>query len=662
VEVFEHLKKCSDTSREADLSGQVLIASDLQQHLLNAKCASVRMHGATIKGNLDLSWMGSSQRPLPALCFRKCIFVPDDNPTDDKNANLDLSDAHVEALSLKDSQLTHLRAVGAYFHGTVDLSGMHSLQDGDEALCWCKLSTSTITGDLLANRSNLRSRHGHSKRQHLHEKFEWNWALNLAFVRVEGSVIARGCAAIEGGLLMDSAEIDGDVRINGSLIGKDRSPSLSMEGTRVGGSLSLFGSGKDSPVRFVGRIWLMLTEIGGSVDIMRAVLKADSSGIALYVRGASIRGELTVGNSQATGSMHEQNCSVSVDGRIIIWETRTGGSLNVIGLRVHDLRPLDCSWSWIEDAGPCALQVRSCDIEQSFQLIGNNLANKVDLRGTRCRALCDEPFGYQGAGSMMMLDGLRYERIDNGRWVGGISDRLEKWLPGDPDSVSSLSWSPYSPQPFVQLANVLAAHGSEADAWRILSKKALFDTKKLRRERPLPLKAHLIWYWTLRLYGFFFDFGLAPMRALGTLVLFIILGAMLFGVMDKRGALVIPGTPVTSVVKQEGEAPKFSRTEGPSVGDPPCGLTKGLSKEPAEPLETLSRLLVFSADAAIPLIDLHEEDRCDVGKVESENPPRSWEVTLYRYLRALYTVLGWVVTTLAVITFSGVMRHRIERE
>lgn len=657
MDAFVNLKNCLDSGQEADLSGQVLIAEDLRQHLLNAKCASVRMHGATIKGQLDLSWMGSSQKPLPALCFRRCSFVPDGKPIDDNNPNLNLSNAHVEGLSLVDSKFTHLRGVGSHIYGTVDLSGVGSLREDDEP-CWCKLSRSTIAGDVVINRSRLFAGPGEIKTRHSHEKYEWNWALNLAMTRVGGSIFARGSVRIQGGFLIDLAWIQGDVLIFGCLTGKDdKSVSLSMESARIRGGLSLFGQDIDRPVQFVGRIWLMLTEIGGSVDIILATLKGDKSGIALYVSASSIRGEFTIGRNQATGLAYEQNRSVDVDGRIVIRETRIGGNLNIIGVNVHNA-PLDSQWSWIEDAEPCALQVKNSHVEQSYKLIGNNLTDNVDLRGTRCRSLDDAPTGYQGAKSNM-LDGFRYEHVNNAEW-DGIKKRLTDWLPSDGEPIASRGKSTYRPQPFVQLANVLASHGDEADAWRILSKKARFDAKKRWKQQSGLVGAHLIWYPALLFYGWGFDFGLKPMCALRTLLLFVVFGAGLFGLIDSRNAFVIAATPATSFVKQDGGSLKFAAIKGPTVGNLTCGLTQDFF---SQPLETLSRLLVYSTDAAIPLFDLHEEDKCEIGQVENAlASPKNWEVTVYRCLRALYTVLGWIITTLAVITFSGVMRHRIERE
>ena len=59
--------------------------------------------------------------------------------------------------------------------------------------------------------------------------------------------------------------------------------------------------------------------------------------------------------------------------------------------------------------------------------------------------------------------------------------------------------------------------------------------------------------------------------------------------------------------------------------------------------------------------------RRDLDHVATDDPdpgdawrePGWWEVRTYRLLNAAYALAGWVVTTLALLTFSGVTRHRL---
>ena len=56
---------------------------------------------------------------------------------------------------------------------------------------------------------------------------------------------------------------------------------------------------------------------------------------------------------------------------------------------------------------------------------------------------------------------------------------------------------------------------------------------------------------------------------------------------------------------------------------------------------------VYAADTVLPFIPLHQETKCELSPAH----------TILRFWRAAYTVIGWVVTSLALLTFSGLFRR-----
>jgi len=62
--------------------------------------------------------------------------------------------------------------------------------------------------------------------------------------------------------------------------------------------------------------------------------------------------------------------------------------------------------------------------------------------------------------------------------------------------------------------------------------------------------------------------------------------------------------------------------------------------------------LLYATDVFIPLIDLRQESRCS----PSTEARASW----LRYGKALYAVLGWVVTSMTILCVTGVLRRRSE--
>lgn len=69
--------------------------------------------------------------------------------------------------------------------------------------------------------------------------------------------------------------------------------------------------------------------------------------------------------------------------------------------------------------------------------------------------------------------------------------------------------------------------------------------------------------------------------------------------------------------------------------------------------------LVYALDLFIPLIDLDQERRCTVRPAAPElgHDDYFW----WRFGKALYELLGWVITSLMILTISGVLRRDLER-
>lgn len=58
-----------------------------------------------------------------------------------------------------------------------------------------------------------------------------------------------------------------------------------------------------------------------------------------------------------------------------------------------------------------------------------------------------------------------------------------------------------------------------------------------------------------------------------------------------------------------------------------------------------------AVDTVLPFIPLHEETKCEF------DPERH----LFRLLRAFYAIIGWIITSLTLITVSGILK-RFDRD
>jgi hypothetical protein len=89
--------------------------------------------------------------------------------------------------------------------------------------------------------------------------------------------------------------------------------------------------------------------------------------------------------------------------------------------------------------------------------------------------------------------------------------------------------------------------------------------------------------------------------------------------------------------------------------------------------------LLYATDVFIPLLDLRQESKCDIRSLHKGDvdPEKEWtartgtRTRVVRYLRAVfhspvlwaqfaksfYAILGWIVTSLTVLTYSGILRR-----
>lgn len=67
--------------------------------------------------------------------------------------------------------------------------------------------------------------------------------------------------------------------------------------------------------------------------------------------------------------------------------------------------------------------------------------------------------------------------------------------------------------------------------------------------------------------------------------------------------------------------------------------------------------ILYAADVFVPVLDLDQESRCTI----REEPEQRGTYTAWRIAKVVYEVLGWIVTSLVVLTITGLMRRDIER-
>jgi hypothetical protein len=178
----------------------------------------------------------------------------------------------------------------------------------------------------------------------------------------------------------------------------------------------------------------------------------------------------------------------------------------------------------------------------------------------------------------------------------------------------------FFPQPYRHLARVLHAQGHNAAAREV----AIAEIT----EAPVGF-----WYSLIRPpFRWCFGYGLHPLRACCSLVICILVGWALIAGARSSGALVLTTTPVIPVA------------------------STGVLLSPVEPAEIQCHNAIvpvfYAIDLMLPVIPLHQETRCDISAKSN--------FLRWQWAKFIFSILGKLVTVLALLTFSGVLKTQTE--
>jgi len=407
------------------------------------------------------------------------------------------------------------------------------------------------------------------------------------------------------------------------------------------------------------------TKIRRDLDFSSATFIGPSAAGTRVTAGAVVATNLAVaGDVKLVG--------VTVLGRLDCGHLDVGGSLIWDGLRfpaevsrgevTHRYRPgIDAPARLLLSHARVGVAIVARDLAAEVPL-------SIDLGGARAGALDDEgfPAGWgvgrsgQGAFGLLNLDGFVYDRIghlppDTGSALGTVVTALGRGV-----SVAGLrhaafrmlrlsrrllnlhrthvrqrlEWverqhrtgKEFHPQPYRQLAKVLRTQGhyhaarevAIAEQWA--TPPSNFVSRMLRP----------IW-------GLCFGFGFSPVSATVTLVMLLAVGTGGVWWAWKQAHVLTVG--YSYAMTEVTDAPVFRRAERPeaTAGAPACGKHDILP-------------LFYAMDMMLPVIALRQEDRCSV---DTRPHTEIWHV-----LWAIYSVLGKIVTSLALLTYSGVLKQK----
>jgi len=231
-----------------------------------------------------------------------------------------------------------------------------------------------------------------------------------------------------------------------------------------------------------------------------------------------------------------------------------------------------------------------------------------------------------------------------------VADAHIDWLDRQYATPKRPSKEEYTPSAYDQLAQVLREEGHDTEAKRITSAKL-----SVKRKVDVPIYARPAWF----LYHRLFDYGLTARYAFLTYLLCLLLGAFgirqaLYSHVRSEGHHGLAGTASVLVVttgavntvafagdadSQDTSEVGVARATGPLDEEVPCKPGR------VDPL-------LYATELFVPALDLGQTKLCEISAA-----PAAWP---WRWGRALYGILGWIVTSITVLTVPGILRSRAE--
>jgi hypothetical protein len=418
----------------------------------------------------------------------------------------------------------------------------------------------------------------------------------------------------------------------------------------------------------LGYVSLWGTKIGRDLDCSTATFIGPSP----VASGRSMAGAMVATNLAVAGDM--KLIDVTVLGRIDCENLQTGGSLIWDGLRFpreitaggarHGYRTgVDALPRMLLSHARIGAALVACDLTAEVALA-------IDLGGARAATLDDAgfPIGWgvgrarEGLFCTLNLDGFVYDRFSHlpsddasglavalsalGRWVAHFDQgHSASWAVRLARRMQSaqrahvrqrLAWvqrqqsggSEFHPQPYRHLAKVLRAQGHYQAAREVAIVEQWTTPSANRVTRLL----RSVW-------GVCFGFGLSPLRATATVVALLAIGTGgVWWAWKQADVLVIN---YSYAMTEVADSPVFLRPEGAqgTAGAPPCG-------------DNDIQPLFYAMDMMVPVMALHQMDKC---WVDTKPGTEGW-----RAFWSVFSFVGKLVTSLALLTYSGVLKPKEE--
>lgn len=433
----------------------------------------------------------------------------------------------------------------------------------------------------------------------------------------EKKIIAEGFRA-EGEVKFVRAVVTGSINCRSGMFVNPGDSALKADGLRAEGNVFLCDGFKAS-----GQVHLGDAIIVGNLKCTNGEF-ANSSQIAINAERLKVKGDvfLDTENSGEDAKSSSSEC-FKAEGEVKLVDAVINGSLKCTGAIFSANKANSASG---------VLNLLGATINKQFvwtEIVSPKKV-KLELQTAKIGEYLDDKKSWPAKG-LLNVAGMTYNRItdiDRREWLGLQRD--------------------FQHQPYEQLASVLRKNGRDNEARKVLIAKA--------RERAKNSNMSIFEKAYHDLLGLTIGYGYLPWRAFRISVVIVLLGALLFGLGNKKG--LIKPTKVMEYVTVSGKA------EGESGKSAKASEDKTSEAKASGNYPTFGALM-YSLDVFVPLVNLHQAEYWlpnansgnNLHNSESCKIFPSTTGSLLRLYMWFHIILGWLLTTLLFVGLSGFIKR-----
>jgi uncharacterized protein YjbI with pentapeptide repeats len=424
----------------------------------------------------------------------------------------------------------------------------------------------------------------------------------------------------EGTIRLSGAKIAGELSFLGAELGGKGPVALDANGAEVQASLFL------RHAKFTGLVDLTRINVHGNLHAQGAKLEhPGNEKVVLIARGARIGGDAFVRHG------------FEASGLIDFTRAEFAGGLLLDGARLHAPHGTALSLNQARIGAALGLSQEGGPIPS-----GGALKGHLDLRGARVNELRDDGSMWPDRKTgFLKIDGFEYERF-GGRATSMSGRKRVRWLKLQrPNDLGA----GFKAQPWEQLIKTLRRMGHVNDANRVA----------IAKEGALHRSGTLTWgQWLLSWFsGLITGYGYLPMRSVMAGIVVMLIGVAVFGSAERQGIMAPADSAVllSQAYREEGKLP---------AGYPAFDAW------------------TYSIDVFLPVIEFDQESRWLPSMPASEENRAALQASAVSswalYVRAqamldasinrdvakmwlrIQIVLGWILTSLAIMGFTGLLR------